>query len=229
MLNDEIIGAYLDGELTPELRAQVEQALASNKGAALRLESMRKADAAVREAMAAEAGGRDKDPLAALILSDWTPASSRRLPRLAPIWGRRAAALAAACLIGLIAGRTTAPQAPALSVSRDLAAVLDRTPSGTSVSIGAVTVQPALSFRAGEALCRQFRSEQGGAAADSIACRDGQSWRIVVQTAVVERATYQAASADDVLAATVDSMGGASVLDAEEERALIDAGWAAAD
>jgi anti-sigma factor RsiW len=51
MLNDELIGAYLDGELDAEKRALVEHWLASDKGAARRLVRMRSADAMVRLAV----------------------------------------------------------------------------------------------------------------------------------------------------------------------------------
>ena len=43
-LNDELLCAYMDGELDPEMRVRVEQALLDDAGARVRLERMRVAD-----------------------------------------------------------------------------------------------------------------------------------------------------------------------------------------
>lgn len=227
MLNDEIIGAYLDGELTPARRAEVEAALQQNKGAIARLERMRAADAVLREAMGASGETRAKDPLAALILSDW-PAEVRPL-RVRTEWVRQAAALAAACVLGVFAGNLSAPQGLVhtdMSVSSAVAALLDHAPSGAARTANGSTVQVALSFRtdAGD-FCRQFRATSGAAVSDAVACRGKEGWRTLVQAAVSNGEGYRTASASDPIAASIDGMGGVSVLSADEEQALISAGW----
>ena len=47
-LNDELLCAYMDGELDAEMRARVERALVDDAGARVRLERMRLADERLR-------------------------------------------------------------------------------------------------------------------------------------------------------------------------------------
>ena len=229
MLNDELIGAYLDGELAPEKRALVERGLAGNNGAAARLERMRSADALLRRAL--PGGARtEKDPLASLILGGWQ--ASSRSPALH--WGRRAAAIAAACVIGVLAGRLSAPDSavvPGMSVSAEAARVLDRVASSEVAQVAGGQMQVALSFRteSGE-VCRQFRTT-AGVQTDAVACRVGDGWNMIVQAVVhdADGAGYRTASADDAISAAVNAMGGVGVLDETEERAMINANWRASD
>jgi|CXWL01.1.fsa_nt_gi hypothetical protein len=229
MLNDELIGAYLDGELAPEKRALVERQLAGNNGAAARLERMRSADALLRRALPGSARS-EKDPLAALIMGGWQSASRSS----APHWGRRAAAIAAACLIGVLAGRLSAPDSivvTGMSLSAEATRVLDRVGSGELAPVAGGQMQVALSFRteSGE-VCRQFRTN-ASVQTDAVACRVGDGWNMIVQAAVrdTDGAGYRTASADDAISAAVNALGGVSALDDAEERALIDANWRAPD
>ena len=50
MLNDDLIGAYLDGELDAERGAMVERQLRYDSGAVARLKRMRTADQLLRQA-----------------------------------------------------------------------------------------------------------------------------------------------------------------------------------
>lgn len=239
-LNDERIGAYLDGELLPEERAEVERALAENNGAAARLERLRSTDALVRSAMRAPPAENEtdvllrkalgwaaaNDPIAQFVLND-TPPPRREL------WVRRAAAIAAACLIGVLAGRMAAPEgfvASDMRLGSQIARVLDRAPSGDVTPVARGEMRVALSFRTESGdFCRQFRSENGQGASDAIACRDGGgAWRLIAQAATQAATGYQTASGGaDPIAATAESLG-AMVLSDSEERALIAGHWRAA-
>jgi hypothetical protein len=224
MLNDEVLGALIDGELAPERRDAVERALGDNRGAALRLENLRRGDEMCRDAFALTDSA--KDPLAELIAHGWPKRVSRPV-----VWGRRAAAIAAACLLGVFAGRLSGPVAPdsQLRASSEIARVLDQAPSGALSPIRGGQVQVALSLRADNgALCRQYRTIIAGEAVDALACKQGDAWRLAVQAAVISPGNYRTAAASDPVAAAIDGLSGASVLSADEENQFIANGWSIA-
>jgi len=228
MLNDELICAYLDGELDQEKRALVEHRLASDKGAAARLERMRGADALIRRALPRFASDAH-DPIAALIME--RPLNVVKL--VERTWVRRAAAIAAACVIGVLVGRLSGSEQvsdidPQMRLGAEIERVLENTPSGQSAPIMGGEVHMALSVQTETGVfCRQFRAVSGLHAADGLACRDGGQWRLVVQSAAArEAAAYNTAAAEvSPMDAAINELGGATVLDESEERALIAADW----
>ena len=231
MLNDQLIGSYLDGELDQEKRALVEYWLVNDNGAAARLERMRGADALIRRAIP-KLNADALDPVAALIMAP--PSNVVNLRPVARVWVRRAAALAAACVIGVLAGRVSSDQVsvagldPHMRLSPEIERILDTAPSGQSAPVLGGEVQVALSVQTESgALCRQFRATSGSDAVDAVACQEGGQWRLVVQTAAAdEAASYNTASAAvSPVDAAIAALGGAVVLHESEERALIAAGW----
>lgn len=231
MLNDELIGAYLDGELDAEKRALVEHWLASDKGAAARLDRIRAADALMREAIPRVAAPED-DPIAALIRGQ----AERRPPRLTRQSAVRAAALAAACVLGVLAGRAMSPSLISINPSADarmrvgaeVAQALDSTPSGETVPVLGGEVRVAMSFQteAGK-VCRQYRTTSGHDAADAVACRDEDGWRMIVQASAtdVDGDAFVPAGSNSPLDAAISALGPAVALDSREERALMGANW----
>lgn len=222
MLNDELLGAYIDGELGPDQQGEVERLIKDSPGARMRLERLRTGDAALRRSFGADRGESSSDNLAELVRRGWP---SRPAPRL--FWA--GSAIAAACLLGVIGGRLTlAPHlGPGMHLSPDMAAALEHTPSGDAIAVNGGQMQVALTFRSeGGDICRQYRTTSPQQEVDAIACRDGSAWRVAVQAAVVENQNFRTAAASDPIAAAVERMGGASVLDSDEEMALIDARWA---
>ncbi len=228
MLNDGLIGAYLDGELDQEKRALVEHWLAHDKGAAARAERIRGADALLRRAIPRIAPDQ-ADPIAALIMGGPTNV----VGFTGRTWVRRAAAIAAACVIGVLVGRMSAPATvasvdPKMRLSAEIQQALDALPSGQSAAIMGGEVQMALSVQTDSgAVCRQFRTVSGADSADALACRVGGDWRLAVQAAAPREAvTYSvAASTSSPIDAAISAMGGAAVLDDAEERALMNANW----
>ena len=237
--NDELIGAYLDGELPEAERAEVERALTSNNGAAARLERLRGTDALLRTALRDHSAqnstdallrkavlGEQGDPIARQLLGEVAPA-----PR-AELWVRRAAAIAAACVLGVLVGRVGAPQGYVtadMRLSPEVSRILDRAASGEFSPLARGEMGVAVSFRAENgSLCRQFRTQSGQETSDAIACRDGAAWRLVAQAAAPAQSGFRAASgAADPIAAAAESMG-AAVLSDTEESALIAADWRSA-
>ncbi len=229
MLNDELICAFMDGELDAEKRALVEHWLSTDKGAAARLERMRAADALIHRAIPRVTGG--DDPLVAKIMD--RPANV--VPFVSPRWAIRAAALAAACVLGVLVGRMEAPWPTAddatrvsMAVSEDIARVLDTAPSGQPSHVLGGEVEVALSLRtdAGE-LCRQYRTTVGANAVDALACRRDGEWGMLVQAVAThaDESVYVTAGSVSPIDAVISQLGAATALDAREEQALIDANW----
>jgi hypothetical protein len=234
MLNDQLIGAYLDGELDPEKRALVEYWLANDNGAAARVERMRGGDALLRRAIP-KMGADSNDPLTALILARPTNVVNL-FERVAQGQGvRRAVALAAACVLGVLAGRfSDSPAAPGfdprMSLNAEIERVLETMPSGQNAPIMGGELQMAMSLQTESgAFCRQFRVTSGPDVADAVACREDGQWRLAVQAAApAETESYVAAAATaSPIEAAINAMGGANVLDHNEERALIASDWRA--
>lgn len=239
MLNDELIGAYLDGELDAEKRALVEVWLAQDKGAAARFERMRASDEHVRGALPRVRASGD-DPMVKLIMEGPDNVVRGAFQAANRPWAKRAAAIAAACVIGVFAGRLTASNAvlidagldPEMRVGAALDHILDTAASGSHASVTGARVDVALSMRTGDGiLCRQFRMTSGDRASDAVACRDGDQWRVLVQSVAGANPSddYQTAGAGQVGAidAAIEGLRGVVVLDAAEERALIGVGWRA--
>ena len=228
MLNDGLIGTYLDGELDQEKRALVEHWLAHDKGAAARAERIRSADAMLRRAMPKVAPD-EADPIAALIMEGPTNVVTFTGRR----WVGRAAAIAAACVIGVLVGRGSVPSLvtsidPKMHLSADIERALETLPSGQAVAIMGGEVQMALSVQTvSGAVCRQFRTVSGSDAADALACREGDNWRLVVQAAAPREAVSYGVAAPTAspIDAVISAMSGAAVLDDAEERALMTANW----
>ncbi|MEQ1653695.1 MAG: hypothetical protein ABL897_14500, partial [Hyphomicrobium sp.] len=143
MLNDDLISAYLDGELSAAKRIMVEQELRQDPAAAARFQRMAGADAALKSAFGL-APGVDADPLRDLILSGPAQAPSPKLPK-APghsrsaqrwRWGATAAAMSMALACGMVLGDVfKADPAQPYGISAPQARLLDRLASGESAEM----------------------------------------------------------------------------------------------
>jgi hypothetical protein len=239
--DDETLMAYADGELAPDLRAQVEQAMREDPAVAAAVEGHRALRADV---FAAFAGVLDEPVPARLqpaALAERSPvrvdvlaqAGARPLPARWSWrqWGGMAASLAAGVLAGVLGWQqvhgdgkdSIGRQGDALVARGELADALSRRLAADAPNDG---VRLGLSFAAKDgAYCRSFKL---GASA-GLACRQGGEWRIPVlaQDEQAEQAGYrQAGSA--MPAAVLDAIdariAGAS-LDAAAERAAREQGW----
>ena len=229
-MNDELLGAYLDGELDSEARRKLARDLGENFGANLRLKRMKQADNLLREAIPPLPAAAD-DTLARRILQS---APVRRFAWVAPL--RAYAPLAAALALAVLAGRMSAPApapetggAASMRIEASLADALDRNLSGETAPILGGEAQMALSLRAEDgALCRQFRLTSGPHISDALACREEGAWRMLVQVAAAQAAAgYSTAGegAGSALDAAIESLGVVTVLDESEEREAIASAW----
>lgn len=231
-LSDEVLCAYLDGELSPEARVALERQLLSEPGARVRLDRFRESDDRLRRAFAlpSEAAA---DPLVQLLAGDApdnvVPMRASSLRRhLAPI-GLALAATVAGLAIGF--GWRDAMDAPAadaasgLALSGRLHEALDHNLSGQPRS--GVTVL--FTFHREDGVpCRQFEVVEGQASAAGVVCRDaGKRWRVSAWHETLRAADgYRTAGGDESpVEAVVDDLDASGPLSPSEEAALIAKGW----
>jgi anti-sigma factor RsiW len=242
--DDETLMAYADGELAPDLRARVEQAMREDPAVAAAVERHRALRADVfaafagvldepvpprlQPAPAAAIGGRGQVRVDVLAQAGARPLPARWSWRQ---WGGMAASLAAGVLAGALGwqqvhGDGGAPfgrQGDGLVARGELADALS-TRLAADAPAGAVRVGLSFAAKGGE-YCRSFRL---GATA-GLACRQGGEWRIPVlaQDEQAEQAGYRQAGSG-MPAAVLDAIdariAGAS-LDGGAERAARDRGW----
>lgn len=203
---DEMLSAYLDGELPSEVAAALDAALASDDALKARLARLHRANRAVREAY----GAIDETPIPEAVLGllktnggakphsgDVIAFPKFPLAKAASHWPAAMAA-SLALLAGLMIGlygpfdRSASGDAPAMLVAGDILpdnpifAALNDGASGVAVNIHSDTdrnlyLQPILSFRSRDGgYCREFLMSDSVAATHSVACKSGEAWRINV-------------------------------------------------
>lgn len=218
MLNDELIGAFLDGELDADQRADVEDKLRRDNGAAARLERMRAADALLKRGLATEVQS-ERDAIAAMILRGERTLAWRN-------WGARVAAIAAALVLGVYIGRSvddTAPTHAIYEIPAKQAHLLDTLSSSRvhQSDVGVFEVVLSLQTEAGE-FCRQFRLTQDQHSTDVLACRhEGGAWRMVASAVAPAAAAYTPAGAHSPLDVAIANLGRVEVLNERQERAAL--------
>lgn len=241
-LNDELLCAYMDGELDPEARARVEQALVDDAGARVRLERMRAADERLKAEIPLPAL-QPNDPLSARIL-DGKPVPPRvsRPSR----WGVAISALAAGIsgiVVGFVLSRSQEPKvvpvvASVTSASTSLSgassnqlllATLENGESGKAAVEGDRSVQIILTFESDDGrYCRTFGARDASASAEGVACRNAGQWQVVAWDGTADPGEgFRAAGASELLDDAMDRLGGSPALEVAEERALIEQHWKA--
>ena len=230
---DEMLMAYVDGELDDLARAGVERAAADDPEVARRLDEQRR----LRERLAAHYApvAEEEVParfraLLARAPADLADARRRRRPSA---W-HLPAAIAASLVLGLFAGRMVLPPSGgdvaiaegALVARGALAEALDsrlasEQPADSLVRIG-------ISFVASDGRpCRTFE----GPALAGLACRSAEDWRLVVtapgSAAPGTQGYRQAASGSSLVYQTAQEMMAGEPFDAEAERRARDSGWRA--
>jgi hypothetical protein len=218
-LNDELLSAYLDDALDAATRARVEGAMDADPGARLRLENMRQADQALRNALPPRAGDHFETMLAERVMGRSAAPTTQR--RLVP-WA------VAASLAGLIAGyllpRMNAGNGAEV-LDRALVHALDTQRSGAPLAEG---TQVLLTFQAADGrYCRLFRAGDADAMGEGLACRDGKAWTLTAWDASAPESMdgYRTAGASALVDGAMVSLGGKPAMNAAEEDALIRSDW----
>jgi hypothetical protein len=252
--NDELLSAWLDGELAPAEADELERRLAREPALAERLEAIRSVD----EAAVAALRSVDQRPLPALILDligedeeeprrrhdgaeKVVPLRERPMTRFfqAPVAIAASVAFLAGFLLHAMLGNGgdragEVLYAGAIPEGSGLYAAFDRRPSGEAVDLGAGrTAQPVLTFRSVDGnWCRQVRIT-GAASADTLACRREGAWQIELlsfgeATPAAPESGFQQASSGGTAAmnAAVERLTGREPpLALAAEAELIGAGW----
>ncbi len=225
MITNDMLSAYIDGELAPEEMERVARAIAADELLAARLVQFRRVDRLLTEFSSAI----DAQPLPPAVLALLEPpcadddAAARAAPRAVVLpltrrpLHRRAAALAlAASLVMAVAvvlqfdARDGAPtgfdelvRAGAVVPSSPLQHVLEEVPSDEAYAVAGgtgVKITPVLSFVSrGQEYCREFRVDAGARAARGVACRRDERWetlKVVAAEARGSDAHYATATAE---------------------------------
>ncbi len=235
--DDELLSAYLDGELSAEREAELERRLEAIPALALKLERLSEANAALRDAYAPVA----EEPMPQRVLD-----AIRRKPgtvRL-PLAVAASVTLAIGVMLGLlIAPQNDTPLTGLLTGNGDVARgsglhdTLETWPSGNARAIGAdLMATPVLSFESREGgYCREIEIAGADVSAAALACRSDGGWRVEAlgilavpaqgggQPGGEFRPAGQASSAID---AAIDERILGDPLDAAAEAELIESAWA---
>jgi hypothetical protein len=244
---DDRIAAYLDGQMSGAELAAFEAELENNPALAAALARYSANDSLLRAAFDAPMQQPVDDAL--LVRMGLGEPAAANLVNLAerrdakPLasaandnagWQRwrwpTAGAVAAALVVAVM---TQTGQAPA--IDPQFAKAMESLPSGQSTAIASgETVQPLLTFKAGDGrFCREF-SRQGAAAATGIACRGNAGWIIEAETGgatnLPDGGQIQTAEGADsnALDKVYDSLKASDPLDGKTENALISSGWESA-
>lgn len=246
IINDEMLSAYLDNELSEQDRAMLEASLRDDVEAADRLAQM----ASINALLGKHAAMIDTLPMPesvlAMLRQDSPSASASNVVELSRFRQARQrvmhvvrehAALAAslALLLGFAGGQilpTDNSDPGTGSVSGAVFAALDTVPSGQQLNIDAGTHLTArFSFQDTQSrFCRQYVLQDGQGSSENIACRDQNEWTLVASaltSAVASSAQYQPASGPRLLDNMLDAMMQGSALSQAEEQTAINNQWRA--
>ena len=241
MVDDDKLMAFVDGELTDSERREVERALAAQPELRARVEEQRglreklrghygpvAAEDVPEKLLAMLHAGRDdgerEGPIASL-----ATARERRRQR-SGAWIRNTAAMAATFAVGIVAGQTLldggqgsiATEGGMLLAQGTLARSLETQLASTQPANAAHRIGVTFTDRQGD-YCRTFE----GADLSGLACRKGGNWSVIVAEAGTATALvpeFRQAGSPTIMATAQELMAGAP-LDAETERALVEAEW----
>jgi len=223
-VDEAMVIAWIDGELSPEDAQRVARAVALNPELAALAETHRRMKARFAAAFApiAEEPVSLPRPAPVFSLDAARAARAARASRPLPRWAAPGA-IAASLVLGLLIGQLGQPhgvsdQAEALALGAPLVQALDGQLSGEpgQVRIG-------LSFRNHQGtLCRSFIALH----LQGIACRSGDSWQLRYGAPVTGAAgDYRMAGNDPAEAAVISGMIDGEPLDAAAEGQARAKGW----
>lgn len=221
-ITDDMLIAYIQGDLSPADRAIVEKAVAADPDVAERLRGHRVIGRLKRGALKAapKRPGQSPAPVVSLAAARTKRAEpeTRARPKAPPLpaingrWTAIAVALVAGIAIGMFAPRFEAGLITSeMTAAGALKVVLDQRLAATQPADAPIKVQR--SFRtSSNAWCRSFTS----ATLSGVACREGDGW----QVRMAERGPPSTA-----LAQAVAAMAPGAPITADTEKAALAGGW----
>lgn len=248
-ITDEMLSAFLDGELGASQADEVRAALQCDPAIRKRLNEFELANETARQAASDLVSRKLPPSISAMIASSERSVVQSDSFRRKRIGGSQFWPTALAASIALVVGWSTgvlyqgAPQGDSGESDAQIAAratpgdplfqALETTPSGQSVVLAEAgeSIQPVLSFASasGEP-CREFMTVNSDDAVRAVACRERNAWRIdfaIRSERPGTRNDYQTASASDARLAS-DYLAEVMVGDAfgrEAEADLMAKGW----
>lgn len=228
-MDETRIIAWIDGALSAEEAAEVAAAVAANPDLATLAERHRKLRARFESAfaplLADPTAGLKRRTARIVSLAAVREERAAALPRPAPRWRTWVwpSAVAAALLIGLLAGHGAGPGAigdrgDALALAAPIGQALDTQASG---ELGTVNV--AVSFKDHDGrYCRGFVAQYIG----GVACKETSGWQLRYAAPVdARKGDYRQAGGDAASAKVIATMIAGDPLDAAGERKAIAAKW----
>jgi len=236
-VTDDMITAWLDGEVSPKERQAVETAISASPELGMRVARLSRADRMLAPAFAETLNAPIPQRFEALLAAPKTGGSiSSWMSRLADLFAPRPMAIATASLLlgvavgGVVLSHDSAGPAfetaadGQLVANRQMAMTLASTESGAES--GALRVRLSVVDEAGR-YCRQFET----ASAAGLACLDGRDWKVDTLVPATPQADglYVMADGtpDPAIAAALQRRGVREVLDRDQEAAAIASGWKA--
>lgn len=241
-INDDILSAFLDGELSEHDMAQVQEAIASNTEVARRFDELARVHALVQK----QAALIDQVPMPASVLAllqeeQTQPAPDnvvelsrfRKAQKQFMHTVREHAALAAsiALVVGFAGGQwLSGVTSPAVAGPSAHFAALDSTLSGQQVALtDGSQLTPRFSFvDTADRLCRQYQVVDSSGSSENLACREGTDWTLVASarsSALSASETYTTASGPRLLDGLLDVMMTGQALNQTEEEDAISRQW----
>lgn len=250
-LDDELLSAFLDAELSESDMERVRQAINDNEELANRIAELSMADTLVQQTFseidnkpvpeaitqllttepntATESDSSPEKPSDNVIQFPWWQRTGQKIKNgLQQNYG-----VAAAIALTLV---ITSPMFTSLvsdNPSQQWAEVnniLTHQQSGTEVTLDdGQIIQPQASFISkNNQFCRQFYRQQNASATENIACREDQQWQLVASVTVEKSLSgtqYNTASNDKALETTIDELIKGRFLNAAEESQAINNNW----
>ena len=232
-VTDEMLMAYVDGELDRAAADDVRRATESDATLARRANAFRTTRGMAKDAYA----GIKSDPVPERLIAAVLGGGNANVVPLrrnrARTWASRAA-LPLAASIALIAGLSgywialqSTPGGTDLFGGRAVAEALGETPSGAERTLRAASGEARLrtlaTYRVDGGLCRTFEVASGSQeTVRGVGCARGSGWRVDVAVAAVGSGNFTPASsgAPAAVDAYLDALDAEGPLNAEEEAAL---------
>ena len=240
---NELLSAYLDGELEASKAVELERALDGDLALRSRLEQMRSIDISLRSAFKGDFAGPVPAHITRMLASEAVstednvvafPTQTNKAKAKAN-WG-----LAVAASLMAASGLLMFERAQIAGVDQGMdaliAAELEQTPSqadGWNVLADGREMRPVLSFQSKDnGWCREFLLADEGVQQRGVACKTDNQWVTAVigpvDTQIADAATdFRPAGADDLdsVQAFVESQADDIPLGLGEEAELIEGGW----
>ncbi|MDO5646609.1 anti-sigma factor [Paracoccus sp. (in: a-proteobacteria)] len=227
-MDDDILMAFADGELSAEQAARVADAVASDPAIAARVDLFRQTRAMVAVTRDAVPAGDDSDLIARIraaqvaappvVAAVETPAPANR--NWAPL--AAAASLVIAVGLGWWSGFFGGAQPALQPVTPAILAALDSVPSGESAPVEGGEFTAIATFRVADGrVCREY-DVTGDNAQVAVACRTDGAWQNLFAAAATESTGYVPASGDiQALDVFLTQIGAGNPLTAEDEAAAL--------